>query len=146
MVEELAKKTGNPRFAWDSYRRFIQMYGDVVLGMKPASKEDADPFEVIIETQKKKRGIQSDAEFTADDLKELVVNFKDAVAKGTGKSFPVYAYEQLWGAVMAVFDRWRNERAKLYRRLNKIPEEWGTAVNIQSYEKDFLNSLTQVTT
>lgn len=132
VVEGLAKKTGNPRFAWDSYRRFIQMYGDVVLGMKPASKEDADPFEVIIEAQKKKRGIQSDAEFTADDLKELVANFKEAVAKGTGKSFPVDAHEQLWGAVMAVFDSWRNERAKLYRRLNKIPEEWGTAVNIQS--------------
>lgn len=131
-VEGLAKRTGNPKFAWDSYRRFVQMYGDVVLGMKPVSKEDHDPFEVIIEGLKKKRGIELDTEFTVEDLKELVRLFKDAVKENTGKSFPVEASEQLWGAVLAVFDSWMNDRAKLYRRLNKIPEEWGTAVNVQS--------------
>ncbi|PIE84046.1 MAG: pyruvate, phosphate dikinase [Bacteroidia bacterium] len=130
-VEGLAKRTDNPRFAWDSYRRFVQMYGDVVLGMKPESKEDNDPFEEIIDALKAKRGIESDTDFTVDDLKLLVEQFKAAVLKATGKSFPVAAEEQLWGAVMAVFDSWMNDRAKLYRRLNKIPEEWGTAVNVQ---------------
>lgn len=130
-VEGLAKRTGNPRFAWDSYRRFIQMYGDVVLGLKPESKEAEDPFEVIINAQKAKRGIKSDTEFTVEDLKTLVKEFKETVRKSTGKTFPVNAEEQLWGAIFAVFESWMNERAKLYRRLNKIPEEWGTAVNVQ---------------
>ncbi len=128
----LAKRTGNPRFAWDSYRRFVQMYGDVVLGMKPESKEDIDPFEEIIEELKRAKGITSDTEFTAEDLQELVVRFKKAVKDRTGRDFPTEAMEQLWGAVLAVFGSWMNDRAKLYRRLNKIPEEWGTAVNVQA--------------
>jgi pyruvate,orthophosphate dikinase len=131
-VETLAAKSGNPRFAWDSYRRFVQMYGDVVLGMKPANKEDEDPFEVIIDHVKEKRGVEHDTELTADDLKELVGAFKAAVKKDTGKDFPTDPWEQLWGAVMAEFNSWMNDRAILYRQLNKIPEEWGTAVNVQS--------------
>ncbi len=131
-VEAVAKRTGNPRFAWDSYRRFVQMYGDVVLGMKPVSKEDQDPFEVIIDEMKEARGVQNDTELTTDDLKELVVKFKAAVKKQTGEDFPVCPWEQLWGAVCAVFGSWMNERAILYRKLNNIPSEWGTAVNVQA--------------
>ncbi len=131
-VEGIAKKSGNERFAWDSYRRFVQMYGDVVLGMKPESKEDIDPFEEIMEHQKSLRGISLDTEFTVDDLKQLVTKFKAAVKKQTGKDFPDSPWEQLWGAVMAVFDSWMTHRAVYYRRMNKIPEEWGTAVNVQA--------------
>ncbi|MBB3185899.1 pyruvate, phosphate dikinase [Microbacter margulisiae] len=131
-VETLAAKSGNPRFAWDSYRRFIQMYGDVVLGMKPENKESEDPFEVIIHQVKKNKGVVSDTELEASDLKELVVQFKAAVKQNTGKDFPITAWEQLWGAIMAVFDSWMNDRAILYRKLNKIPADWGTAVNVQA--------------
>ena len=131
-VEAIAKLSGNPRFAWDSYRRFVQMYGDVVLDMKPVSKEDQDPFEVIIEAQKEKRGVKADTDLTTDDLKELVVAFKKAVKEQTGKEFPTSAWEQLWGAICAVFGSWMNERAILYRKLNNIPEEWGTAVSVQA--------------
>ncbi len=131
-VEGLVKKTGNERFAYDSYRRFVQMYGDVVLGMKPESKEAADPFEIIIEKMKEKRKVKLDTELTAKDLKELVKQFKAAVKKQTGHDFPDDPWEQLWGSVMAVFDSWMNERAILYRKLNKIPDEWGTAVNVQA--------------
>ena len=131
-VEAIAKLSGNPRFAWDSYRRFVQMYGDVVLDMKPASKEDQDPFEVIIEAQKEKRGIKADTDLTTEDLKELVVAFKKAVKEQTGKEFPTSAWEQLWGAICAVFGSWMNERAILYRKLNNIPEAWGTAVSVQA--------------
>jgi pyruvate,orthophosphate dikinase len=131
-VETLAAKSGNPRFAWDSYRRFVQMYGDVVLGMKPASKEDEDPFEVIIHEVKHAKGIVNDTDLTTDDLKDLVAKFKGAVKENTGKDFPTDPWEQLWGAVMAVFNSWMNERAILYRKLNKIPAEWGTAVNVQA--------------
>lgn len=131
-VETLAAKSGNPRFAWDSYRRFVQMYGDVVLGMKPVSKEDEDPFEVIIHKAKHDKGIVNDTDLTTEDLRELVVKFKAAVKENTGKDFPTDPWEQLWGAVMAVFDSWMNERAILYRKLNKIPAEWGTAVNVQA--------------
>ena len=131
-VEAVAKRTGNPRFAWDSYRRFVQMYGDVVLGMKPESKEDHDPFEVIIEEQKEKRGVKNDTDLTTDDLKELVQNFKAAVKKQTGEDFPACPWDQLWGAVCAVFGSWMNERAILYRKLNNIPAEWGTAVTVQA--------------
>lgn len=131
-VETLAAKSGNPRFAWDSYRRFVQMYGDVVLGMKPVSKEDEDPFEVIIHKAKHDKGIVNDTDLTTEDLRELVVKFKAAVKQNTGKDFPTDPWEQLWGAVMAVFDSWMNERAILYRKLNKIPAEWGTAVNVQA--------------
>lgn len=132
IVEGLAKKTHNPRFAWDSYRRFIQMYGDVVLGMKPASKQDIDPFEEIIEEVKKEKNVQLDSQLDTEDFKLLVKKFKDTVKKHTGKDFPTDAYEQLWGAICAVFDSWMNERAIVYRRLEGIPAEWGTAVNVQA--------------
>ncbi len=131
-VEGLINKTGNEKFAWDSYRRFVQMYGDVVLGMKPESKEDIDPFEEILDEVKEARGVSNDNELTVEDLKELVVKFKAAVKKQTGHDFPTDPWEQLWGAVMAVFDSWNTDRAIYYRQLNQIPEEWGTAVNVQA--------------
>ncbi|MDH8701470.1 pyruvate,orthophosphate dikinase [Dysgonomonadaceae bacterium PH5-43] len=132
VVAGLEKKTGNPRFAWDSYRRFVQMYGDVVLGMKPENKNDIDPFEEIIEEVKAAKGVELDTDLTVDDLKELVAKFKAAVKKQTGKDFPESAYEQLWGAICSVFDSWMNERAILYRKMEGIPAEWGTAVNVQA--------------
>lgn len=132
VVEGLARKTGNERFAWDSYRRFVQMYGDVVLGMKPTNKEDIDPFEAIIEEVKESKGVKLDNELAVEDLKELVVRFKAAVKAQTGCDFPTSAYEQLWGAICAVFDSWMNERAILYRKMEGIPAEWGTAVNVQA--------------
>ena len=131
-VEGIAKKSGNERFAWDSYRRFVQMYGDVVLGMKPQSKEDIDPFEEIMEHMKESKGVELDTDLTVDDLKELVKRFKAAVKENTGNDFPTSPWEQLWGAVCAVFDSWMNERAILYRKMNNFPEEWGTAVNVQA--------------
>ena len=131
-VETIAIKTGNQRFAWDSYRRFVQMYGDVVLDMKPKTKEDHDPFEEIIDHMKEERGVKLDTDLSAADLKELVVRFKKAVKDVTGKDFPTDPWEQLWGAVMAVFGSWMNDRAILYRKLNNIPAEWGTAVNVQA--------------
>ncbi len=131
-VEAVSKRTGNPRFAWDSYRRFVQMYGDVVLGMKPASKEDHDPFEEIIDQVKAERGVKNDTDLTTDDLRELVKRFKAAVKKQTGEDFPTNPWDQLWGAVCAVFQSWMNERAILYRKLNNIPAEWGTAVTVQA--------------
>ena len=131
-VKGIAKKSGNERFAWDSYRRFVQMYGDVVLGMKPQSKEDIDPFEEIMDTMKESKGIESDADLTTEDLKELVKQFKVAVKDKTGNEFPVNPWDQLWGAVCSVFDSWMNDRAILYRKMNNFPEEWGTAVNVQA--------------
>ena len=131
-VEGLAKKSGNERFAWDSYRRFVQMYGDVVLGMKPESKEDIDPFEEIIEEMKEAKGVENDTDLTVEDLKKLVTDFKAAVKKVTGHDFPVDPWEQLWGAIGAVFGSWNNDRAIVYRKLNGIPGEWGTAVNVQA--------------
>ena len=131
-VQGLVHKTGNARFAWDSYRRFVQMYGDVVLGMKPVSKEDPDPFEEIIDLMKEHKGVEDDTDLSVEDLKELVKQFKAAVKKQTGKDFPSNPWEQLWGAVCAVFDSWMNERAIYYRSLNNIPEEWGTAVTVQA--------------
>ena len=131
-VASLAEKSGNPRFAWDSYRRFVQMYGDVVLGMKPKSKTDIDPFEEIMDKVKEEKGVRFDNELDVDDLKNLVKLFKGAVKDYTGKDFPDSAWEQLWGGICAVFDSWMNERAILYRRMNQIPEEWGTAVNVQA--------------
>ncbi|MDD6832447.1 MAG: pyruvate, phosphate dikinase [bacterium] len=128
----LAKKSGNERFAWDSYRRFVQMYGDVVLGMKPQNKTDIDPFEEIIESVKAQKGVKFDTELNVEDLKLLVKLFKEAVKKSTGKDFPVNAWDQLWGAIYAVFDSWNNERAILYRQMNQIPESYGTAVNVQA--------------
>ena len=132
VVEGLSRKTGNPRFAWDSYRRFVQMYGDVVLGMKPTNKDDIDPFEAIIEDVKKNKGVKLDNELEVEDLKVLVKRFKEAVKAQTGQDFPSCAYEQLWGAICAVFDSWMNERAILYRKMEGIPAEWGTAVNVQA--------------
>ena len=132
VVEGLTRKTGNARFAWDSYRRFVQMYGDVVLGMKPVNKNDIDPFEKIIEEVKEAKGVHLDTELGVEDLKDLVKKFKAAVLKQTGKEFPESAYEQLWGAVCSVFDSWMNERAILYRKMEGIPAEWGTAVNVQA--------------
>jgi pyruvate,orthophosphate dikinase len=131
-VEGITKKSGNSRFAWDSYRRFVQMYGDVVMEMKPASKEEIDPFEEIIEKLKEEKGIQLDTDFTTEDLQELVARFKAAVKKVTGKDFPTDPWEQLWGAVAAVFGSWNNDRAIYYRRMEQIPDEWGTAVNVQA--------------
>ena len=132
VVEGLSRKTGNARFAWDSYRRFVQMYGDVVLGMKPTSKEDIDPFEAIIEEVKKAKGVKLDNELDVEDLKTLVSKFKAAVKAQTGQDFPTCAYEQLWGAICAVFNSWMNERAILYRKMEGIPDEWGTAVSVQA--------------
>lgn len=131
-VEGIAKKSGNPRFAWDSYRRFVQMYGDVVLGMKPVTKEDPDPFEEIIDILKEEKGVELDTDLTVDDLKEMVTRFKVAVKKQTGHDFPTDPWEQLWGSVMSVFDSWMNDRAILYRKMEKIPDEWGTAINVQA--------------
>jgi pyruvate, orthophosphate dikinase len=131
-VEGLAKKSGNARFAWDSYRRFVQMYGDVVMGLKPESAKEADPFEAIIEKKKEKLGVHLDTELATEHLKELVAEFKAAVKKHAGRPFPTDPMEQLWGAVGAVFKSWTNERATVYRKLNNIPEAWGTAVNVQS--------------
>ena len=132
VVAGLAKKTGNERFAYDSYRRFVQMYGDVVLGMKPVNKEDIDPFEAIIEKVKAQRGITLDNELTVDELKQLVTLFKEAIKNQTGKDFPNDPMEQLWGAICAVFDSWMNERAILYRKMEGIPAEWGTAVTVMA--------------
>ncbi len=131
-VVGLINKTGNERFAWDSYRRFVQMYGDVVLGLKPSSKEEEDPFEVIIHEMKAEKGITDDLQLSTADLKELVARFKKAVKDNTGHDFPNDPWQQLWGSVFAVFNSWNNDRAVYYRALNNIPEEWGTAVNVQA--------------
>jgi len=131
-VEGLARKTGNDRFAWDSYRRFVQMYGDVVMGLKPVSKEDHDPFEVIIDMVKEEKGVALDTDLDADDLRELVHRFKALIRARIGRDFPTDPWEQLWGSVLAVFESWNNERARVYRELNEIPESWGTAVNVQA--------------
>jgi pyruvate,orthophosphate dikinase len=132
VAEGLVKKTNNPRFVFDSYRRFVQMYGDVVLGLKPVHKDEIDPFEVIIEAKKKERGVHLDTELNADDMRDLVVRFKLAIKEKTGHSFPEDPMQQLWGAVSAVFGSWMNDRAIAYRKMYDIPEWWGTAVNIQS--------------
>lgn len=131
-VEGIIKKTNNERFAWDSYRRFVQMYGDVVLGLKPQTKEEEDPFEVIIHHMKEEKGVKDDLELTSEDLKQLVVLFKKAVKDNTGHDFPDNPWDQLWGSVFAVFNSWNNDRAMYYRQLNNIPHEWGTAVNVQA--------------
>ena len=128
----LVEKTGNPHFVYDSYRRFVQMYGDVVLGMKPVNKEDMDPFEAIIEEVKEIRGVKLDKDLTVDELKLLVARFKTAIKDQTGHDFPTNPVEQLWGAICAVFRSWMNERAILYRKMEGIPAEWGTAVTVQA--------------
>ena len=131
-VEGMIRKTGNERFVWDSYRRFIQMYSGVVLGLKPENKEDLDPFEEVIENLKEKRGITLDTQFTIQDLKDLVFDFKEIVKKRTGKTFPTNPWDQLWGGIMAVFDSWNGDRALYYRKMHGYPEDWGTAVNVQA--------------
>ena len=131
-VVGLAKKSGNERFAWDSYRRFIQMYGDVVMGLKPESKEDHDPFEVIIDEIKEKKGVELDTDLGVEDLKKMVNEFKAMIRTRLGREFPNDPWEQLWGSVMAVFQSWNNDRAVFYRQMNDIPSSWGTAVNVQS--------------
>jgi len=131
-IQGLIKRTGNERFVYDSYRRFVQMYGDVVLGLKPQKKDEIDPFEVIIEEKKKDKGVHYDTELTAEDLKDLVARFKAAIKEKRGVDFPEDPMEQLWGAIGAVFGSWMNERAIAYRKLYDIPESWGTAVNIQA--------------
>ncbi len=131
-VRGIIKQSDNERFGWDSYRRFVQMYGDVVMGMKPESKEEEDPFEIIIDEMKDKKGVKLDTELTADDLKELVSQFKAEIKRRTSTEFPTDPWEQLWGAIGAVFSSWNNPRALTYRKLNQIPSHWGTAVNVQS--------------
>jgi pyruvate,orthophosphate dikinase len=130
-VEGISKKSGNARFAWDSYRRLVQMYGDVVMGLK-ADKGEEDPFELIIAQVKAEKGVKEDNELTLDDLKDLVKRFKATIKDKTGQEFPDDPWVQLWGSIFAVFESWNNERAELYRKLNGIPFEWGTAVNIQA--------------
>jgi len=131
-VEALAKQSGNEQFAWDSYRRFVQMYGDVVLDMKPTDKKQSDPFEELLEHKKEKEGVEFDSQLSAAALKELVGEFKAAIKKQTGKDFPDEPLDQIWGAIGAVFSSWMNDRAIVYRRQYGIPHEWGTAVNVQA--------------
>ena len=132
VAEGMVKKTGNPHFVYDSYRRFVQMYGDVVLEMKPVNKTDIDPFEEIIEKVKAERGVKLDKDLNVDELKKLVQLFKAAIKERTGKDFPNDPIEQLWGAICAVFRSWMNERAILYRKMEGIPDEWGTAVSVMA--------------
>jgi len=131
-VEGLIARTNNPRFVYDSYRRFVHMYGDVVLGLKPTERHERDPFEVILERKKESRGIRYDTEMTEEDLKELVAEFKAEIKSKLGKEFPEDPREQLWGAIGAVFGSWKNDRAVAYRELYHIPHGWGTAVNVQT--------------
>ena len=132
VAEGMVKKTNNPHFVYDSYRRFVQMYGDVVLEMKPVNKTDIDPFEEIIEQVKAIRGVKLDKDLSVEELKELVKRFKVAIKERTGKDFPNDPVEQLWGAICAVFRSWMNERAILYRKMEGIPDEWGTAVSVMA--------------
>ena len=131
-VAGLARETANPRFAYDCYRRFVQMYGDVVLGLKPESKTERDPFEVVLEEKKRARRVELDTDLDADALRELVAEFKALIRTRRGVAFPEDPEQQLWGAIGAVFGSWMNERAIVYRRLNTIPDTWGTAVNVQA--------------
>ena len=132
VAEGMVAKTNNPHFVYDSYRRFVQMYGDVVLGMKPVNKTDIDPFEAIIDEVKEIRGVKLDKDLNVEELKLLVARFKTAIKERTGKDFPDDPMEQLWGAICAVFRSWMNERAILYRKMEGIPDEWGTAVSVMA--------------
>jgi pyruvate, orthophosphate dikinase len=131
-VQGLIRETGNPRFAYDSYRRFVQMYGDVVLGLKPEGKTEEDPFEIALQEKKRARGVTLDTDLDAEALEDLVHEFKALIKMRRGVIFPEDPHEQLWGAIGAVFGSWNNERAQVYRKMNDIPESWGTAVNVQS--------------
>src|ERR1700737_4574297 len=132
VVEIVAEKSGNPRFAWDSYRRFLQMYGDVVMGVQKGEGEDHEPFETVIEEVKHTAGVEKDTDLTADHLKGMVEKFKRLIKERTGKAFPQDPHQQLWGSIGAVFGSWNNDRAIVYRRKYNIPHEWGTAVNVQT--------------
>ncbi len=132
VAEGMVRKTNNPHFVYDSYRRFVQMYGDVVLGMKPVNKEDIDPFEAIIEKVKEEQGVVLDKDLSVESLKKLVVLFKNAIKEQTGSDFPTDPMVQLWGAICAVFRSWMNDRAILYRKMEGIPDEWGTAVSVMA--------------
>ena len=132
VAEGMAKKTNNPHFVYDSYRRFVQMYGDVVMGLKPVNKEDIDPFEAIIEKVKEEQGVVLDKDLSVESLKRLVELFKAAIKEQTGQDFPTDPIVQLWGAICAVFRSWMNERAILYRKMEGIPDEWGTAVSVMA--------------
>src|SRR3990172_6886324 len=131
-VNGLEAVSNNPRFAWDSYRRFCQMYGDVVLKLKPEKKTDPDPFEELMDRKKAIRGVTQDLDLTVDDLKELVAEFRDLIRRRVGRDIPQDPQEQLWEAIGAVFGSWNNERAIAYRKFNNIPDDWGTAVTVQS--------------
>jgi pyruvate,orthophosphate dikinase len=131
-VRGLIRQTRNPRFAYDAYRRFVQMYSDVVLGLKAEAKSEADPFVSILERKKKSRGVRFDTDLATEDLKDLVDTFKAEVKARSGKEFPDDPHDQLWGAIGAVFGSWNNDRAVHYRQLYHIPHEWGTAVNVQA--------------
>ncbi len=146
VVAGLARKSRNERFAWDSYRRFVQMFGDVVMGLKPDNKDDIDPFEQIIEDMKEARHVKLDTDLNASDLKELVNKFKIAIKNKTGKNFPTDPWEQLWGSITAVFDSWNNARARYFREMHGYSHDWGTAVNVQAmvYGNMGLNSATGV--
>jgi pyruvate,orthophosphate dikinase len=131
-VQGLIHRSHNPRFAYDSYRRFVHMYADVVLGLKSRDKTESDPFETILERKKRSRGVRFDTELNAEDLKELVADFKVEVKNRSGKDFPEDPFDQLWGAIGAVLGSWNNDRAIAYRQLYQIPHSWGTAVNVQA--------------
>src|ERR1700738_4939357 len=131
-VKGLEQISGNPRFAWDSYRRFCQMFGDVVLKLKPENKNDPDPFEEIIDHKKATRGVKNDTDLNVDDLQELVGEFRALIRSRVGRDIPQDPREQLWMAIGAVFDSWHNDRAITYRKINNIPGDWGTAVTVQS--------------
>ncbi|HTQ40063.1 MAG TPA: pyruvate, phosphate dikinase [Pirellulales bacterium] len=131
-VEALKAATGNGRFAWDSYRRFVQMYGDVVMGVQKRHEHEHEPFDEVMDHMKRERGVQEDTQLNEADLQELVQKFKALIRERTGQGFPATPFEQLQGAIGAVFGSWMNERAILYRQKYKIPDEWGTAVNVQS--------------
>jgi len=131
-VEGIIRISGNDRFGWDSYRRFVQMYGDVVMGLKPADKDAHDPFEEVMDELKAEKGVKADLDLTVSDLKELVSRFKQLIVKMLGKEFPTDPQEQLWGAIGAVFMSWNTPRAVLYRKMNGFDDKWGTAVNVQA--------------
>jgi len=131
-IKGIIARTGNRRFAYDSYRRFVAMYGDVVLGLKPDAKGEEDPFEVILIQKKKERGVQNDTELDADDMKDLVARYKTAIREHLGIDFPEDPWDQMWGSISAVFGSWNNDRAIEYRRIYDIPSSWGTAVNVQA--------------
>src|SRR3954470_9243906 len=131
-VPALVKATNNERFAWDCYRRFLQMYGDVVMGVQKRAGEDHEPFETVIEKVKHKAGVEKDTQLSVADLQAIVEQFKALIKERTGKSFPQDPRAQLWGAIGAVFGSWMNDRAIVYRRKYGIPHEWGTAVNVQT--------------